>query len=636
MAGCGQCCARSCACVTRVVLAALLLALIPAGYLTYEFYLKDWGADRLDEYAKAVADAASNASLPSLGNTTLACAKCPGVNMAFPINTKTHPTYGSFQVTMMNDAGWMTSAVTTAGVAVGAGGSVLLSLLSAVHGASTTANGCGIFEMAFIVGQAQFMTLLGALQTNGVPIFFLEFCRKLAWTNLQIFPQEASYDPTSSNGEGKRRLLGWDTDAAAGANGVERYSLLVGVEPNHLFYYTCVALAVVLVAVLLVYLVVRLVLSKCKREAAVALDHRVIWFYIQLLLLGQYIISMTACFQIYFTATRTKSMGDLGLAIVILAIACLGVLIFGIIKIARHQEELRTHGSDEHDADKGFHQRYSAFYQDYTVENVYFFVVKMVLDFASGAVVATVQDVMVQIGVLVGLNVLFLLALIIRQPYLIPLFYYVGVLAGYLRVVLLLLTLIQAYPDIFPQDVRDFVAVLIICINGVLILCVLIRQLYVLCVAVYKWCTRSKTQSDVDQLELAVPLNEPESRKSNAASTSDKGSYRSSKAKKPSSLNGGNRSSMRHTQDALFDEQPSPLHRTTSPTSAPTYFEIGNGRYSLPTATSAPVAVPVATPEPARASVPAKRPHRSLYKQRRRKNKFEAVKDDDLPEWARI
>ncbi|KAJ0403855.1 hypothetical protein P43SY_004828 [Pythium insidiosum] len=608
----------------RVLALVLLLALVPTGYLVYELQLKPWGRDQLKAAAANVAD-----SVPAVNTNTnaAACTQCPGINAVFPVTSTTHPSYGSFQTTLINDGGWIASLVVALGVGLGGGGSLALALLSPGNGAASTTtatatqpkptsstafNGCGVFEMVMLLSHAQFATMLGTLRLRGAPRFWDEFAKKLAWSNLLIFPPETHLEYASADASTQRRLQAQD---GAGATGVERYALLVGVQPQHLFYYTCTVLAIVLAIILVTYLFLRLVLMACKRPSAATLDHRVIWVYLQLFLLAQYVVSLTACYQIYLQANRSRpATGDITLAIVLLALLCLGVLVFGVVKLARHRDELETHGTPEHDASKWFHLRYSVFYQDYNVPNLYFFVAKMVLDIASGAVVATVQDAMTQIGVLVGLNAVYLLLMIGRQPFLVPLFYFMSLVAGYLRIALLVITMVQAYPDVFPQDTRDFAGALVIAIHCALLMCIMLRQLFVLVVALIRWAKNRKSSSS-DDSELGIPLQEM-----------------SDKPVDSSHEKADSQRTSRETAIGTFNSSIGPISNSTIgpqspvPAAAP-YQELQDDPQhdSL-----------FAVQNERRRSSNGK-PRRSLYSKKRRRNKpYEPVQEEDLPPWARV
>lgn len=238
------------------------------------------------------------------------------------------------------------------------------------------------------------------------------------------------------------------------------------------------------------YIIMRCCVRLCKKDhesLTSQLDNRVVWVTMLLLLVAQYTLAMTSCFQIYASLTSHRATGGLVLALCVLAGSCLGFLAFGVLKVSQHNHELEDLGTDSHEK-KPLNRKYGVYYEDFTRRNKYFFVAKIGLEILSGAVVGLVQDPMAQIGLLVALNAVFLVLVIAREPYLVRIFYYVSILSGYLRVTLLLLTVVQSSPDIFPQRTRNFVAELIIGLNALLFLCILVRQVYTMLTAVYQWC----------------------------------------------------------------------------------------------------------------------------------------------------
>lgn len=624
---CASCC--KCGMAVRVALLVVLVALVVTCYLVHEYYLKSWGAERLDDYLSANTN--TNITTDTNTDDKAACIRCAGVNNVYPVSQTTHPTYGGFQVMVINNGAWVTAMLMIVGVAIGGGGSLVVTLLNAMHGAaplsrkptsSTAQNGCGLFEMVFMVSQAQFITMLGALQLQGTPLFFLQFVKRIAWTNLQIFPREVSFDPTANTNTDvdtitTRSLLNYD-NSDANATGVERYALLTGATPNHLFYYTSLVLTIALATVIVVYLVLRVLFARCKKDVAASLDHRVIWVVLQLLMLAQYTVAMTASFQIYYTLTAAnQSPGDIGLAIVILALVCYGLLIFGIVKIARHQEELMTHGTMDHDDTKPFHLRFSVLYLDYTVENAYFFAAKLVLDVTSGVIVGLVQDAPLQIALLVALNGAFLVLLILRQPYLVPMFYVLMVIAGYLRIVLLMLALVQAKDDLFSQDVRDYVAVLIIVINAVLLMCVLARQFYVLSVAIFRWASRPK--APITDEELGIPLVERNNRPPAVAPGSgpNKKKKKGEKEEKTDAKAGADEDAKpeKESSEKKKKEDKNEIKDSTLFAQQP-YQELKDDAKKKTGSTSS---------------------RRSLYSAKKtERKKYAPVKDEDLPDWAKV
>ncbi|DAZ97485.1 TPA: hypothetical protein N0F65_009968 [Lagenidium giganteum] len=489
--GCCSCCAKCCLCsvCVPVLAAAVLLATVPAFYLSYDNYWKPWGEEQL-KHAPPLPDVSK-----------LSCGDCAGINLEYPISGISS-NYSQFQVYLMNEGGRLASAFTATGVSLG-GASVILTSLSAMLSASamSMASYGGGFEMFLMINQGQFITQLGSLNLGGMPQFFLEFCKRFAWTNLMVFPPEKLHTRSNTT---MRMLL--DTSPDATVKGVDRYAQALGVNADHLFYYTIAALWVVVALVFVIYLIGKLVITKLLQpeddEVTQELQQRVVWATIQLLLVMQFAIAMTSWFQINYSIQTHSARFGLALAVIVFAVSCVGVVAFGVVKIAQNKQELYDLGSAEHEQ-KPFHRTYGAYYADFTRENRYFFVAKIGLDIASGAVVGAVKDVRYQIAALVALNAIYVLLLVIRKPYLVPFFLQMSVITGYLKVVMLLLALVQARPDVFPQRVRDLVAVVIIGVNGLMFVCLLLRQLYVVVGVVYKWCTNKKGEEDD-----GIPLQE--------------------------------------------------------------------------------------------------------------------------------
>ncbi|GMF21707.1 unnamed protein product [Phytophthora lilii] len=506
-----SCCAKCCASavLTQLVVVVCLLGIIPAAYLSYDYYLKPWAEDHYDEAVAAAQVVASRAAsaVGDVDTSGVSCGDCLGVNLEYPISGL-NTDYSCFQISVMNDAGKFLSAITSSGVAFGGVTALGSSLIGALASASAmpSANG-GLFELLHIIAQGQFITLLGLVNLDGVPTFFIEFCAKFGWTNLQIFPSSAMVDSSDPATLRQRLLSSGGTDSSLG--GVSRYAKALGVDPDYLFYYTLLVLLVVCGVVILLYFAARLALRVSKKETsplAEMLDNRVVWVSIQLLLLLQYSLAMTSCFQISYSVRNHRATGGLILAVVILITSCLGLAAFGVFILSRYKHELIDHGTEEHEK-KPFNHRYGSFYQDFTKENRNFFVAKMALDVASGAVVGGGNDPMLQLGLLVAFNAMFIVAMVVRRPYLLRVFYVIGLVTSYLRIVMLLLSLVLVSSDLVPQRVRDLVSQIIICVNALVLLCLFARVGYVAAKAVTKWlqnrkAARAGSSESVDSEDL--------------------------------------------------------------------------------------------------------------------------------------
>ncbi|KAG6960472.1 hypothetical protein JG687_00008218 [Phytophthora cactorum] len=505
------CCAKcfGCAVLTQLIAVGCLLAIIPAAYLSYDYYLKPWAEDHYDEAvaaAKTVASRAASAAA-DIDTSELSCGDCLGVNLEYPISGL-NSDYSSFQISLMNDAGKFLSAVTSSGVAI-AGiavfGSTLVGVLASASAMPSTNS--GLFELTLMIAQGQFITLLGSINLEGVPGFFIEFCTKFAWTNLHIFPTSTTTKTTDATTARQRQLSSGGTDSSLG--GVTRYAKTLGVDPDYLFYYTLMVLLAVCGLVVLLYLISWLVLRIFKKEdrpLAQMLNNRVVWVSIQLSLLLQYSLAMTSCFQISYSVRNNRSTGGLILAAIILTTSCLGLAVFGICILSRYKHELVDHGTEGHEK-KPFNHRYGSFYQDFTKENRFFFLAKMALDVASGAVVGAGNRPMVQLGLLVAFNTIFIIAMVVRRPYLLRVFYVIGLLTSYLRIVMLLLTLVLVSSELVPQRIRDLISQIIICVNSLVLLCLFARVGYAAAKAMTKWLqNRKEAQAGANESDDSADL----------------------------------------------------------------------------------------------------------------------------------
>ncbi|KAF1788760.1 Protein kinase, ATP binding site [Phytophthora cactorum] len=486
-----------CAVLTQLIAVGCLLAIIPAAYLSYDYYLKPWAEDHYDEAvaaAKTVASRAASAAA-DIDTSELSCGDCLGVNLEYPISGL-NSDYSSFQISLMNDAGKFLSAVTSSGVAI-AGiavfGSTLVGVLASASAMPSTNS--GLFELTLMIAQGQFITLLGSINLEGVPGFFIEFCTKFAWTNLHIFPTSTTTKTTDATTARQRQLSSGGTDSSLG--GVTRYAKTLGVDPDYLFYYTLmVLLAVVRVGgTSLPYLLLVLrIFKKEDRPLAQMLNNRVVWVSIQLSLLLQYSLAMTSCFQISYSVRNNRSTGGLILAAIILTTSCLGLAVFGICILSRYKHELVDHGTEGHEK-KPFNHRYGSFYQDFTKENRFFFLAKMAL------------DTHVQLGLLVAFNTIFIIAMVVRRPYLLRVFYVIGLLTSYLRIVMLLLTLVLVSSELVPQRIRDLISQIIICVNSLVLLCLFARVGYAAAKAMTKWLqNRKEAQAGANESDDSADL----------------------------------------------------------------------------------------------------------------------------------
>ncbi|RQM26015.1 hypothetical protein B5M09_002351 [Aphanomyces astaci] len=495
----GKCCCLT-ALLTKIVCLACTFGPLIFMYLLYALYIKPWGEQQVRDLTRGV----------NLSSPTVNCSGCVvGVNTQFPTNTTgilhfMDTSGGKASSAAVGTSLFATIAAILAGTAVGG---------SVAQLGSSGSMGAGAYEMISIVEQAQFVGLLGQLATGGVPTFFQQFTKDLSWVNFNVVKL------ANSDLAPKRQLLNL-LEAQHQQTGVDRYATMVGVLPEELFYYTLLALGVVLGGVLVLYVVAVAVmsyLSKSKANLWGTYFRKVIWAFVLILLLALYILSMTGSYRAYFHIKRDGA-GAASAAIVILLVIVGTTLIYGILVIATNPSELADIGTFEHEQ-RPFNAAYGPYYEEFNVDNRYFFVPKAILAVTSGVIVGVVQAPTWQLGLLIGANLLFLLALVVREPFLLRFLFYIGVLSSFLKVFLLLLMVIMIRDDVFPQNVRDHVAYVIVGVNLAVFALLIVRQLYVAGRKVVLSCGAKKNKdanNTTDQGES--PVQTPMTRQPKTAS----------------------------------------------------------------------------------------------------------------------
>ncbi|RHY30648.1 hypothetical protein DYB32_004161 [Aphanomyces invadans] len=495
----GKCCCLT-ALLSKLLCIACTFGPLIFTYLLYVFYIKPWGEKQVQELTRG-----NNLTSPSVN-----CSGCVvGVNTQFPTTTTgilhfMDTSGGKASSAAVGISLFATIAAVLAGTAVSG---------SVAQLGSSASMGAGVYEMMAIVEQAQFVGLLGQLATGGVPTFFQQFTKDLAWVNFNV-AKLANTDPAP-----RRQLLNL-LEAQHQQTGVERYATMVGVLPEDLFYYTLVALGVVLGAVLALYVVVVLIMSCCRKSSKESLwvtyFRKVIWAYVLILLLALYILSMTGSYRAYDAFQKSSGTGAGSMAIVILLAIIGTTLVNGILVIASNSSELHDVGTYEHEQ-RPFNAKYGPYYEEFNVDNRYFFVPKALLAITTGVIVGVVQSPMWQLGLLVGANLVFLLALVVREPFLLRFLFYIGVLSSFFKTFLLILMVIMVRDDVFPQKVRDNVAYVIVGVNLAVFALLVIRQLYVAGRKILLSCGAKKKDSsrdraNFDQHERESPVHTPMNR----------------------------------------------------------------------------------------------------------------------------
>lgn len=386
----------------------------------------------------------------------------------------------------------------------------------------------------------------------------------------------------------------------------------MGTDLAWLMFYA--ALAAALAGILVLYVALRVLVGCCSPPAAGILDHHVIRVFIQLFVLLQYALAMTSLFAMREVLTHSHAIGDFGLALLVLVLGCGGTILFGFLKIARHRDLVTAFATATEDAEddartharafrQPFHLRYSVFYRDVTVDHVFYFLVPLVVDIASGAIVALLPSAMIQLGALLLLHAVFILLVLLRQPFAHTLAAVVTLVAAFVRMIILFCALGEAHETNLPKPARDTIGVIILSMSVVFLILLVLVQLGVIVRAIIRFITAEPLEEEQSQLhasimdhDMSVPNKRHATPKTEATPMSEVGS----EAAAPTPARGFPSLDFRSMSNAEDRESEDARERQSSSTQ-------GARRLYAP-----------------------RRPRRY------RRVEFAPVDDSELPEWARV
>ncbi|KAF4322936.1 hypothetical protein BBO99_00003174 [Phytophthora kernoviae] len=445
--------------------------LVPIGFLVafalFSTYLPPWGKNQI----RQALDLSADVDIGNLNASYIAensCSGCVfGSNTQWPTNTT-----GTLNF-LDSKAGTTASGViatSLVGAAVIGTGTMLWASAMPSAAAALSFSG-GFYEMTHIVEQAQFVGMISQLRIEGAPTFLLQFSKELSWTNFNLI--KSSGGSSSGSGGDDRRLAdssssGTGVVSAADESGPARYATLIGVDDDNLFFYTLITFIVVLAVIHVVYIILVLItgiLAKNESLSGVARMwyRKVMWASVLALLLAQYVFSMAGSYLIS-SGSAGGSTPRYVLGSAALTAAILFALGLGIVVVGNNKGELKDVGTCEHDQ-RAFSSKYSVYYGEYNFDNRFFFVPRILLAVLTGAIVGVVHNATTQLKCILGITLVYLILLLIRQPNLLRLRLYIDSVSVFVKVVLISLLLIVARDDSFPQTVRDNVAYGIIAVS---------------------------------------------------------------------------------------------------------------------------------------------------------------------------
>lgn len=495
---------KCCGCILLSQLIGLLISvgMVVAFVLFFKFYLMPWGEDQIRDSLGL----ASDVDIGSLNASYIAANNCSGcvfgVNTDWPTNTTG---MRHFLDTSAGTTASTVIATSLAGAAVIGTGSMLWASI-VPSAASIMSFSSGFYEMTHILEQAQFIGMISQLQITGAPKFLDEFSKELAWTNFNFVKSSDDDDDDDNDDENTRRRLTSSLLASSGEAGPTKYASMIGVDPENLFFYTLLMFVIVIAAVHALYVVWVVVVSCFSKkesfsEVATKWYRKVIWVTVLALLLAQYIFAMAGSFFIYYRSENSETTGSTFILGIIGLIFMVGVtLLLGIVVVGSNTDELKDVGTVEHEK-RPFSMKYSAYYDEYNFDNRFFFVPRILLAVLTGVIVGVVQDASIQLLCILGITLLYLGLLLIREPNLLRFLYYIGLASVFMKVVLVCMMLVLCQDDYFPQSMRDNVSYGIIGVNIFVFFLLFLRQAYVIIHKLVKVC-KSKNADRSNDINL--------------------------------------------------------------------------------------------------------------------------------------
>ncbi|CEG44118.1 TRP-like family [Plasmopara halstedii] len=384
-------------------------------------------------------------------------------------------------------------------VSVVAGG--VMSVASGIVGGTSASVASGVSAAASVgitmaaVDICQFSIMLTQMNVDARPRFMENMGKKMAPASFTFLPfgkVNISADDSSENSSRRLETAGSmsgvsHSNSSANVQGMEKYAALIGVDAGMLFY---VAVAGIACMVAIVFGMYMLAMSVCyfvvKDFPTFSLKwlDKAIGVLMMILILSEYVVGATAMYQICYCIDRNSLDVSFFLAILTLLCLAFGTILYGVIVIKNNEDELRDLGTKDH-FDKKFHNRYGPLYDEHSFEGRFFFAPKLLLALLCGMTTGMIWiEGLWQIVVLIVLHIAFLLYLEIKQPYPTAFVqktssFVIIIKISALFLSFFLLSSATSFTESIPDDLREGVAFAIVGLQVLVLLCLMIRQVYI-------------------------------------------------------------------------------------------------------------------------------------------------------------
>lgn len=372
--------------------------------------------------------------------------------------------------------------VSTGIVLVMSSGSVSSATVATASSATAV---CGASLAMVTVDVCQFTTSLGLLNKDCENTKTLcDFTDSFSATS---FTYLAGFVPKNENAVNRRlqeATNGSSNGTKLSPSGVEDYADRINLEHDQLLYVTLAGIAGVFLMIMFVYAFCLFLVMLCRksvRKYALKWWDSVVGTCVLVGILSQYVVGVTATYEIYRSIKNSALTLQLVVAICSLVFFALGIIFFGVMVIRNHERELRDVGTYGH-TKKSINKRYGALYDEFTYDHRFFFAPKLALALASGIITGmSLLGSVYQIVALITLHIAFLFYLEMQRPYQTRFLQNTATLVTIMKISALVLTffLISSLSFI-PSELKPIVSYVIIAIQLGVLLCLMGRQFYIL------------------------------------------------------------------------------------------------------------------------------------------------------------
>uniref|UniRef100_K3X021 TRP C-terminal domain-containing protein n=1 Tax=Globisporangium ultimum (strain ATCC 200006 / CBS 805.95 / DAOM BR144) TaxID=431595 RepID=K3X021_GLOUD len=335
------------------------------------------------------------------------------------------------------------------------------------------------WEFLLYVGYLQQMASLSQLTLLKTPYFLWDYTDSFAWTNFLL--QDSTPDSTS------RRL------ETIVLGGVVSFADRIGIFESKILYHAVTGFAIVFFVLLAIFLI-GAILAKRQAEKQSSGEfstsvHRLrstsirtlglcvlIWYF------SLFPLSLYASFEISMEVTASAVSNALSLALIALVVVCFGILAYsGRVIMHKSMAELQQF---ENMATWG------SLYAEYTYRSRMFFIIGAVVQITTGILIGTMDADPMQLIVVMGIQVLYLVAVFILSPFAENVVLYFTYALGIVKIVNFGLAFSFLNSNTMSATDRNKVADAFIGINSIVILVWFVRQLVVFSTYIRVWMQR--------------------------------------------------------------------------------------------------------------------------------------------------